>query len=348
MFPRTSPPQNNERLFPLSAIHSWLVLAAVLVTSAGTCQTRASTYSISGLVELGSGPPLTLYPVDSFSGTSSLSVGNSATWLDFNPGPPLNTRGANVYAYAGDGLARLSMDSHYRDDAPPGTTEGAFHFARGSGTATVLINDLIITGPGTGSIATSLNLHLGGTLDASSTFSATRNGVTAQSVVIASLRVQGSAINDGFYRVISNNSNRVVEDFGWLTGFDGDAVLTSNSFNVQLGTPFTVEFTLEGLVQSTLVDITSGSAISYMRFDNTLSFNTEGNVFNLPPGFTANSVSAGIVNNRFVAVPEPAVTSLVLLSLSMLGCRKLRQRRPRPVHRRSDNSALLRSDSAVS
>ena len=57
-------------------------------------------------------------------------------------------------------------------------------------------------------------------------------------------------------------------------------------------------------------------------FGDPLSFAPSGPVFDLPAGWTANSISGNIVDNRFVgaAVPEPgALTLLASGALSMLG-----------------------------
>ena len=48
-------------------------------------------------------------------------------------------------------------------------------------------------------------------------------------------------------------------------------------------------------------------------FFHSLSFATSGDVFNLPAGYTVNSVSGGIVNNRFVGAPVPLPSTLLLL-----------------------------------
>jgi hypothetical protein len=58
-------------------------------------------------------------------------------------------------------------------------------------------------------------------------------------------------------------------------------------------------------------------------FQHTVSFPTSGPVFDLPPGYTVNSVSAGIINNQFV--PEPSTLWLSALSLAALFSRRRRR-----------------------
>ena len=68
-------------------------------------------------------------------------------------------------------------------------------------------------------------------------------------------------------------------------------------------------------------------AIGTTDFLDPLSFATDKPVFNLPNGDTVNSVEANIVNDQFVAVPEPG--TLVVVATSLLGFGVLRRRKSR-------------------
>ena len=75
-----------------------------------------------------------------------------------------------------------------------------------------------------------------------------------------------------------------------------------------------------------------GTGSSTVDALNTFSFATSGDVFDLPDGFSVNSVSANIVDNRFVAVvPLPASVVLMISGLGtlLLGARK-RSRKTKP------------------
>jgi len=55
-------------------------------------------------------------------------------------------------------------------------------------------------------------------------------------------------------------------------------------------------------------------------------------VFNLPAGYTANSVQAGILDNRLSAVPVPAAAPLLAVALTgLLAWRSRAQRPSRPL-----------------
>ena len=64
------------------------------------------------------------------------------------------------------------------------------------------------------------------------------------------------------------------------------------------------------------------------NFLNTVSLPLSGPVFNLPPGFTANSASGLIVDNRFVGGPQdvPAPATLALLAVGLVGVAATRRR----------------------
>ncbi|HZW05990.1 MAG TPA: GC-type dockerin domain-anchored protein [Phycisphaerales bacterium] len=72
---------------------------------------------------------------------------------------------------------------------------------------------------------------------------------------------------------------------------------------VPVSTPFTIEMILQVNAQ---VQVPHGASISTSTttdFGHTASFATSGPAFNLPPGYTANSAQAGVVNNSFALPP---------------------------------------------
>ena len=90
------------------------------------------------------------------------------------------------------------------------------------------------------------------------------------------------------------------------TGFDGDETLTSASRSLPTGVPvnLNVEIRLSAGSSGYLgagADTVAGRGVA--EFGNTVSFPTDGPVFNLPEGYTANSVDGSIVDNHWTPVP---------------------------------------------
>jgi hypothetical protein len=87
--------------------------------------------------------------------------------------------------------------------------------------------------------------------------------------------------------------------------------------------PFVVEVIMRLSVGAS-TNITHGNAFADASFLNTLSFPTNRPVFTVPDGYTVNSVSAGIVDNRFQSqVPEPSTLALLLIgSILLAGARR--------------------------
>lgn len=95
-----------------------------------------------------------------------------------------------------------------------------------------------------------------------------------------------------------------------------DGVLTSDVFNLPVGTP--ISFTL--LLEVNGFGENGGSF--HADFFNSVDFPIAANVFNLPDGFTANAPSMFIVDNRFIptgGVPEPSTWAMMIIGFCGLG-----------------------------
>ena len=105
------------------------------------------------------------------------------------------------------------------------------------------------------------------------------------------------------------------------SGFDGDVILTSLAGNLPLGVPLRINLSMStsSSVAGTLDLTGSVSGQAAAIFDHTLSFPKDGPVFNLPEGYTANSLDGMIVDNRWTPVPiAPASVFLGTGLLSLL------------------------------
>ncbi|MDA0349637.1 MAG: type VI secretion system tube protein Hcp [Verrucomicrobia bacterium] len=82
-----------------------------------------------------------------------------------------------------------------------------------------------------------------------------------------------------------------------------DKLFTTSAYTIQVGVPFSVK--MDNQVLSTAKS-DLGHAASKIDFTGGVSFPTTGNVFNVPAGFTVNSISGRVADNKFEGPVEPA------------------------------------------
>ena len=178
-------------------------------------------------------------------------------------------------------------------------TPGLFsdHFFS-QGIADLTLDDVIITGPA-GTISTAYTVSVHGSLSAfASVLYPDYSGANASVVV--------QLFADGFprgYETAEQNDGLPLRGTPQLVGGGGD--VTSDRFTVTANQFFTVELQLGSGANTTIDRADHGKAGAVSNYADTLTFATDGPVFDLPPGYTAYSVSGHIVDNRFVAVPSP-------------------------------------------
>jgi hypothetical protein len=261
-------------------------------------------------------------PIDSYDISGFFQAAGGVTYDDA-PGPPSRSLHAQANSSADVVGLRAHAFAQVLKNDPQG---GAFNSRLNAGSAAFAVyDDILITG-GSGLVSTSLNLLLEGSLLAggfNTPLNSTQAHVSVQLAVLVDTGSGFTNIGGGSYSLTSTDGGApVVLASGMLSGWSPLAgTVTTPQFTVTSDEVFRVEIQLQAAAsvegwyeESFILDANAD-------FGNTLSFVTDGPVFNLGAGLTANSAEAGIEDNRFVAAPEPAGLAVLLPAFLLAGLR---------------------------
>jgi hypothetical protein len=231
-------------------------------------------------------------PIDSFGpSVQPIQISDSVHYETSSPSPSPSVE-LNVFADAGYGAAHLSSNARFTRDVG-GSDPDRFWGYHAEGLIDITIDDVFITGPGS-TVPTKLNMHLDGSLDAGTTLTTSPGGISASSDISVQLLASGSSVGYGSYSMTSQDGNFPTPGpYGMLGDFDGDDVLSSDTFNAPVNVAFPVRIIMSARSIAQMDDTKTGQASAFENFGNTLSFATDRPVFDLPAGYTASSVSAG-------------------------------------------------------
>jgi hypothetical protein len=274
-------------------------------------------------------------PNERFEQSSSAAVSHG---LEYFSGVDLFGNFIRNTAFAGAEAGQLRASAHaetFLPDIQDGLLAMVINTA--SATAGFRLDDIIITGPDS-TVDTSINLSLDGGVSATANaagggafgFEATANGMVTVSGQFgprfAASQSRG-AVCDA--QTLLCDSSFFEDEF--LTGFGGAGIITTPAVTVSVGVPLglALQLVVAGNGNSTNGGFGNRrTAEGSASFGSTLSFALSGPVFNLPAGYTANSVSGLIVDNHWVrasdtptAVPEPGTFSLLGLGVLALARR---------------------------
>ena len=212
--------------------------------------------------------------------------------------------------------------------------------------ATASWDDFIFTGPPGDITVHGMNLFLNGSLTTTATQS---NNWAAFDRATASISVHwnvGTGISFFSFASYTQNKYGFTGELSatWTDTFDPIVTVgslhgnfTTPDFTISTGVPVPVSLELAtnayGFYRYNAETDNNPKSIdlsSVSDFSHTLTFATDGPVFNLPPGYSVFSVEAGIVDNHFVVL-EPSGCVLVGLGfIALIGDRKRRRSSAKP------------------
>jgi hypothetical protein len=172
-----------------------------------------------------------------------------------------------------------------------------FNFAAACFKARMVIDDIVISGPGT-NVSTQISAHLSGSI---ATSAGSVSGLGA--VQLRAQTVGGAALSAtaGYSTGGVNGQNSV------------DTTLTTASFTAPVGQPFAVRMTLESEISASDNAAPPNPVSGATQFE--MRFIRGAPVFSLPAGYTANSGDGNIVDNQFVSPSVPALDTQATAAL---------------------------------
>ena len=277
------------------------------------CPAMASIYHADGRVGFGG-----LGPINPLTYTVDLGVqaggGVAQDFDQFHLHAQANSEadGFGVHAHAFAQILSPPVSGNY--------TAGAIS------TASATFSDVKVSGLGSGPILTSLNMNLsGGLLNGINVDSGSIGDAETQAVI--SVFINGTFVGSGAVSESVNQFGSRISNNGMLSAWSpGNTGIVTPSFTVQSGVPFEVKLILLADA-NTIVNFGNGgggTAEANTDFSHTLTFALNGPIFNLPEGFTVNSVDAHIANNQSAPVPIPnslALMACAMFCFSFLGIR---------------------------
>lgn len=298
------------RRWPAVAVLSCLIVGSVTGTAIAANIVTGAVFRTDTLAPI-------LTTLDEFSQTSSLPIADSAFSESAVDG--LSDEMGFVDARAGFGSVGVRGRAANSYVVAPSVFSTHYRGMHSSGDASATFTDMLVTGPGSGNISTRLRLHLGGTLDVGTSGSTVPDAIFASSAATVFIYVNGTPVASGD-RVKESTNGTGVGGYatGVFSGLGDFGVVTTNLFSVPLNTPFSVRLDMTHQLRSRVSKMVAGSAGGSSDYYSSLSFVIDQPVFDLPPGYTANSVSGGILNNSYLGVPEPGCLAFTAVAAGLM------------------------------
>ena len=322
----------QSRTMILWPLRTLLCVAAGALTCAGAQALPASyTFSLQAYSSAPGGGSQNFFGITSaspLSKTGSYSDGPLGASEGYvRRGPSSMT----TVVIADSGLLSVAFQGSSSSVSDP--VAGVVAGAQTTGRANIVAKwtDFIVSGPGSGTVAVSFNALI----DNSYLFSRQSDlfsSIPGTTLFVVAVGGASIALNQHYYTQ--------------------SAAITSAAFNIQVGVPFdlrvnmSTDITWAASQYSLITTSPEAGLVDTINFHTSFALGavsaqvqsnsadlltadalaSSGPVFNLPAGYTLNSVQANIVDNRWLggtlaAVPEPATMALMLFGLAGVVCR---------------------------
>ena len=296
-----------------------------------------SLVALIALLPVSAGATTVTIKTDASVQTDTIPNEFNRDWIIAGPAPDsslnqLSASDSDTYAHQFSGAAAnagslaVVSRSHVGGtfDSTGGVGPSNAVWASGAAEARFVIDDIVFTGPGF-STQTTINFDVSGLL--SDTTQAGMSGIFALSSasVVVSMNL-GNDPGPDFYGTQIRSTQHYnfplppvtsVSEQGDLIGVSFPASFDYGPVTVSLGVAYKLEMILAVSSSARLIGNGTGEVLSMADFGSTMSFPTAGPVFNLNPGYTVNSFSAGIVDNEWTL--EPVSVSAVPLPAAVWG-----------------------------
>jgi len=283
--------------------------AAFIATHAALAQVQMSGYIADSYT--------TFAPFGNALGEYNATVGGTGqrgtTFDSFAPLSP--SRYATAVSGGGPGYVNGYASAQYIWNNGDGNPGG--YYMRAEANADATWNDIVVSpvggGGGSGMVPFSVNVLLHGSFGFTTSNAVDPHNVGWSQYSAASFGIWVNGVGQGSnWTVYSDRGGPVVNTLGngFFTNFNGTAQGTTDTVMVPVNTPFSIRMFLQVNAQ---VSVPRGGSISISTstdFAHTASFATNAPAFNVPEGYTVNSVQAGVADNTFILTPTPGAFGL--------------------------------------
>jgi len=266
-----------------------LILA---LTLGGACIAHADV-TVSGSIRFTNTPGY----LAGYEGGPLNSIGRGVSYERFNSAESVL---GDIASGGGPGFIYSRSFAQYRlNVGEPGNPSGAG--LASAAVADAVWRDIVVSGPaGPAMVPISINVFLDGYDILGSV--GPNTGTYASAYASFAARINNVVVASGNYVRTANGGGPTQTPIadGVFSGFTGSRSFATDTVMVPVNTSFSLSIQLQTAAQVDIIFETAGTTTSLMNFGDTASLAITGPAFNVPAGYTVNSLEARVTNNTFV------------------------------------------------